>query len=134
VIATDVMAEIGDALAPIEGLRVYIKPRARIDVPALLVPLPKIRFDQTYGRGQDEFEFDLVLIGGPASDRETGAVVLSRYTAGAGEFSIKAALDAYEWETCSEVTATDFEFSDISYNEVEYAGGVFATVAIGSGG
>lgn len=133
-IATDVMTEIAEVLRELDGLHVYSKPTGRIEVPALLVPLPKITYDETYARGQDTYEMDLVLIAGPAGDRPGGAVVASRYTTGAGPDSVKAALDAHAWETCSEVTATTFEFADVIYNDTPYLGGVFATVIIGSGG
>ena len=126
------MAELATALRTITGLRVHDHRARTIQPPAMLVPLPVITFDETYGRGADSYAYDLALLAGAWSAR-TSTKRIAGYCAGAGASSVKATLDGYDWTTCHDVHVTTIEFAPVSVAGVEYLAAVFATVVIGSG-
>ena len=128
-----VMDEIGVALDTIDGLRVHPWNRSKITPPAALVTLPSlVTYDQTYGRGSDRVELDVVVLVGKASDRASRDQI-ARYADGSGTHSVKAALEARTWTTCHEVTASECEFATYTVAGTDYLGAVFALVIHGQG-
>ena len=96
-----ILGEVWDELAlrlgAIESVRPYARPLADVTAPAAgvaaVVGYPEeIEFDRTYGRGTDEMVMPVMLL---VPDPETPrcAEKASRYTAGAGADSVKAALE-----------------------------------------
>lgn len=90
----EAMDGLADALAEIADLRVFEYPPDSIVAPAAIVSYPDpLDFDLVMGRGGDRASFPVHVLVGKASDRAArDALVL--YMAGAGERSVKAALEA----------------------------------------
>lgn len=128
----DVSAEMAQVLGEVEGLRVHDHRAKSVTPPAVLVPLPVITYDQTYGRGMDRHEYDLLLVVGAWAARLSTTLV-GAYAAGAGPSSIKAALEGHAWAACDSVTVSGVEFAPVEIAGTQYMGAVFATVVTGTG-
>lgn len=128
----DVMAEIAEVLAGIPGLNVHDHKARRVSPPAALVPLPVITYDETYGRGMDRQDFDLVIVVG-AWDAESSTRAVGEYADGGGASSVKANFVAHQWTSCSDVDIESCEFATVQVGSSEFLGAVFRAVAVGSG-
>lgn len=104
------MDEIGERLGTIDGLRVKPYWANSVAPPAALVSLPdRIEYDQTYGRGSDSMDLEVLVLIGKASDRASRDKI-ARYANGSGEGSVKATLEATGYETCDDVRVVSCEF------------------------
>lgn len=86
------MDAIGQALLEVEGLRVYPYNAESVAVPAAVVSLPSVRFDETKARGVDRATYPVHVLISRVSDR-TARDRLADYVEGVGAKSIKAALN-----------------------------------------
>lgn len=118
---TDVMAEIGDALETIPGLRVHRYPVDSVTPPAAIVQFPTMQYDAAFQRGLDRWEGGVAVLISSVWDR-SAAMAIARYTDGNSDESVHAALRAHDWQTCSYARATratfppdGFEVSGIVY-------------------
>lgn len=130
----DVSEEIRTALAGIAGLRRPPWGAEQVQVPAAIVGLPeRINFDETYGRGKDQYE-DLpvvILVGAP--EERASRKALAAYADGSGARSVKAVLEAYAWTTCDSLNVAWCEFPRVTYGDTPYLAAVFHLDIIGRG-
>jgi hypothetical protein len=86
-------AGLSTRLATITGLRTaaYI-PDDPMPPMAIVVP-QGITYDTTMGRGMDEYEFSILVLGSRVSDR-AGQLAMDAYCNPSGSSSIKAAIEA----------------------------------------
>lgn len=110
----DVMDQIGDRLKAIEGLQVFPYPAGQVTPPAAVLSYPeRIVFDATYGRGMDRINgLPLVVIGGKPTTIDARNA-LGALTAGSGERSIKAWLEAGQYTAFDEIRLSEWEFDVI---------------------
>lgn len=80
-------------LATISGLRVsYYIPDNPNPPQAVIVP-PTIKYDQTFGRGLDEYNFQVIVLATRADER-TGQDLIDSYCAPTGAGSVKTAIES----------------------------------------
>ena len=128
-----VMAEIGDQLDTIAGLRVHRFPAHNITPPAAIVSFPEdYTFDSTYGRGMDRMTLPVVLLVGKANDR-AAAEQLATYIDGSGTKSVKAVVEAGTYTEFHTVRVVDVDFDIFTVGGNEYLGGTFSLDIAGSG-
>lgn len=117
----NVMAEIAAAARPaaralgVVDRQIFLEPPDSISPPSMIISYPEsVTFDQTYGRGMDVITgLPLIIaIGRPTNTKL--APTAKACVSGSGPKSIKAALEAHDWTTCSEVTATRADFDVVS--------------------
>jgi hypothetical protein len=132
---SDVMDEVARVLRRITGLRVTAYPPATVSPPAGYVSYPQsIDFDETYGRGEDRFvDLPIVLVASKVTDR-TARDTVTAWAAGDGEKSVKAAMEAWPWRTCDDLTVTSVEFDVEMIAGVPYLAAMFKATVVGSGG
>ena len=84
---------LADNLATISGLRVsYFIPHNPNPPQAIVAP-PTIRYDQSFGRGLDEYSFQVIVFATRADER-TGQDLIDSYCAPIGAGSVKAAIES----------------------------------------
>jgi hypothetical protein len=129
-----VAAELGPALATIEGLKVPEWGVQRIHPPAAVITLPdRIDYDDTYGRGSDRIP-DLavvVLVAHPTQPEARRAI--AAYTDGSGPKSVKAAVEAYAYTSCDSVRVAWAEFDTVAYAGTDYLAAIFHLDITGKG-
>jgi len=132
----DVMAEIGQKLDTITGLRVYPYNADKVNPPAAIVGLPQtITFDLTYGRGSDEMTLPVFLLVARINDRSSHAE-LADYLNGSGSKSVKAAVDSSgtnEYTSCDTVTVQMAEPDSYTSAGTDMLGAEFTVKITGSG-
>ena len=131
----DVAEEIRAALGTIDGLSTPEWGVQRIHPPAAVIALPEeVTYDLTYGRGMDRIEDwqVLVLVANPT--RPEARRQIARYADGAGAQSVKAAIEAHEYEHCDSVTVKSAAFDVVSYAGTEYLAVMFPLDVAGKGG
>lgn len=132
-IISDIMDELGVALARVEGLRVFPYSVARITPPAAVVLWPEtIRYDQTMGRGSDRVTLPVIILVGRTDDR-SARDTLSVYLDGYGASSVKTVVEAHNttrWDSATVTTATPDAFQSAG---VEYIGAQFEIDIFGTG-
>lgn len=126
------MDELATVLATVPGLRVHDHAAGVVYPPAMLIPLPEITYDLTYGRGIDQHTYDLTLLVGKWPAR-TSTEAVGAFAAGGGASSVKAILEAHDWAACDDLQVTEVGFAPVTVAGVEYLGAVFTTVAVGPG-
>jgi hypothetical protein len=96
----DVAAEIGATISAADvGLRVLAWDADRVSVPGVVFALPMdYDYDQTYGRGSDEFTLPIIVLVGK-SDARTARTHLGLYINGSGPKSLKAIVDSSKTNT-----------------------------------
>jgi hypothetical protein len=130
----EVMDEAAAALEKITGLRVTPYPPNTLTPPAGYVSYPQsVDFDEAYGRGEDRFtDLPLVLLAGKAVERSARDTVAG-WASGDGPQSVKAALEAWSWTTCDDLTVTSCEFDVERVAGVPYLAAMFKATVVGPG-
>ena len=132
-ILTDAMAELGDALQGIVGLRVFPYWVDSIEPPAAIVEFPdSYTFDETYGRGADRALVPLVVAVARVDTRSAGEQ-LAAYAAGAGARSIKQAIEDHSYTALDSARVTGIEFGALTVAGTEYLAATFTIDIIGTG-
>lgn len=95
----------------------------------------RITFDQTAGRGVDTLEDWQLFVLAPRTNDRTALKQLARYAAGAGQLSVKAALEAYEYTACDPrgVHVVWAEFDHARYAGADYLALIFHLNITGQG-
>jgi hypothetical protein len=130
-----VMDEVAAALTQITGLNVFAYPPPTLVPPSGYVSYPEsVDFDQTYGRGEDEFtDLRIVLLApGKVYGREARDAVAA-WASGDGPKSVKAAMEAWPWKTCDDLTVTSCEFDVELVAGVAYLAAMFKATVAGPG-
>lgn len=120
-------AEIAERAATIEGLNAYDFAPGTVVPPCLVVLNPEpggILYDQTYGRGMDRITLPVILICGPAVEREQQQGI-RLYLDGAGAKSIKAVLESGTYESFDVIRVMVGGVDGISVGGVEYIAALF---------
>jgi hypothetical protein len=133
-ILTAVMDEVAACLDQVPGLQVYAWPPGKIStVPSAVVSYPKdLKYQVTYGRGVNSFVLPVVLALGKPNDRQTREVA-SKFLSGGGAGAVAALVDAWDWQSCSEVTATEGDTDVVSVGGTEYLAALFMLEVVGQG-
>lgn len=132
-ILSDVMTEIAEAVGTIDGLRCWDFEPDAIQPPAAVVRWPtRIEYDAAMQRGLDRVAGGLTLCVSRAWDRATRAQ-LSAYCDGSGDRSIKAALLAWEWVSCSFVRASAATFEPVTVAGIDFMAAQFVLDIAGPG-
>ena len=84
---------LADNLATISGLRVSYFIPDNPNPPQAIVAPPTIRYDQSFGRGLDEYSFQVIVFATRADER-TGQDLIDSYCAPIGAGSVKAAIES----------------------------------------
>lgn len=129
-----VMNEVGKAMESLTGISVAPWPAASINVPGGYVSYPTtVDYDQTYGRGTDQFtDLPVVLLLGEVTS-EAARDEAGDWAAGDGPKSLKQALEAWKWETCDDVTVTQCEFDGETEAGIVYLAARFKLTVVGPG-
>lgn len=133
-----VMTEMGLALATIDGIRVQVVgAAAKVETPGTgataLVPYPRRKtYSATYARGMDAVEAEFVIVV-PDPTRRVTVEKITRYADGAGDTSVKAALDGYAWTTCDGCNVESAEFDVMQFAGTDYMAVIFTASLWGSG-
>lgn len=127
-----VMDEIGDALDVIPDLYVFRYPADEVTPPAALVLFPSMDFDRAMQRGLDRWTGGIRLVVADQWDQAARAA-LSKYTSGSGPSSIKAAIQAHEWQSCSFVRVVRADPEQTPIAGVSYAAYLFELDIAGPG-
>lgn len=115
-----VMADIGEALETIDGLKVFAFPPQQAVPPFAFVGMPEsIDYDLTMGRGFDRYTVPVYVATGAATARDAA---VSQQAWADGE-SIKAAVEAITDFSCRVTRAT---FTTIGVAAADYAAVVFS--------
>lgn len=84
---------LANNIATISGLRVSYFIPDNPNPPQAIVAPPTIRYDQSFGRGLDEYSFQVIVFATRADER-TGQDLIDSYCAPVGAGSIKAAIES----------------------------------------
>lgn len=127
-----VMDEVAGVLDTLTGLRVTAWPPGSVVPPAGIVSYPDgFTYDETYGRGSDRIDqLTMTLVVGKVTERSARDKV-SAYTAGAGELSVKAAMEAHTWTSCDDLTVSRCEFEIVTIGGVDYLAATFYADVLG---
>lgn len=129
-----VAAELATALKTITGLRVPPWGVEKVSPPAALISLPeRITYDETYQRGADKYEDVqvIVLVGRP--NNRAARKAIAAYADGSGPKSVKAAVEAHAYTSCSEPHVAWCEFTDATYAGTSYLAAIFHCEITGKG-
>ncbi len=128
-----VMDEIAAVADQIPGLTTYAWPADEISPPAAMVTYPEeISLDTAFQRGTDRWNGGLIVLVDRVWDRSTRDQI-SRYTAGDGPESIKAAFYAHDWQACAYVNPRRVTFDVIAVAGVDYLAALFDLDIAGNG-
>jgi hypothetical protein len=129
----DVMDDLGVALETIPGLRVKSYTEKRVNPPQAAVALPRrYSYDSTMGRGSDDLEIPIVVFVG-ASDAESSRNAIGDYVDGAGNASVKKAIEAHQSTVYDIAHVLDVEFLIMSVAGIEYQTATFRVRVVGKG-
>ena len=130
-----VMDEAAAVLSGITGLRVKPYPPENLSAPAGYISYPlSIDFDETYGRGQDQFtDLPMVLVADKVTVRSARDRVAA-WAHGDGPQSVKARMEEHVWTSCDDLTVTSCEFSVETIAQVQYLAAMFKATVVGPGG
>lgn len=129
----DVMDELATRLGRIPNLRTFAYPPDNAHPPAAIVSYPTTyTYDETYGRGSDRLELPVVLVVGKPTDRSSRDA-LAVYVAGAGPFSVKAALEAGDAATFDRCRVMSVDFDVVSLAGDDVVAAMFALELVGEG-
>lgn len=130
----DVMAELAEAVRSVPSLagRTFDYPNEQPPQPAAIVSYPEqINFDVTGRRGSDEIDGpSVVVVVGRMTDRATRDNAAG-YADGDGPESIKAAIEAHDYEAFDSVRVTSCTFDTYTIAEANHLALVFALDIIG---
>lgn len=129
----DVMDDLGEALATLDGLRVFPYWADRISPPAAVIGWPDpLTYDSTMARGADQTELPVMVMVGKV-DTRTARDAVSRYANGSGPGSVKAAIESHSPTAYDSARVTRVEFGAITVAAVEYLAATFYVDIIGRG-
>lgn len=129
----DVAEELATRLNAITGLRSHPWPQASVAPPVALVMMPTlVTYDQTFARGGDRYQQDVVVIVG-LSNLRSSYEQLSAYLNGSGSSSVKAALDGSDYDNCDSVRVETAETGTYTTANVVYLAATFTLDVVGSG-
>lgn len=128
-----VMDDLGSALEPIEGLRVFPYWADRVTPPAAVVAWPDpLTYDTAMARGGDRLEVPVILLVGKV-DARSARDQLARYVSGSGPHSVKAAVEAHPATAYDSARVDRAEFGVITVAGIEYLAGTLYIDLIGRG-
>lgn len=129
-----VMSEVAALLKTLPAKpRVFDHPVDAVSPPTLIVALPEITYDMTYGRGSDRLALPVILAIGKVIDRAARAN-LAPYIAGSGPNSIKQVLESDdEYESFDALRVQTCTFDVVSFGAVEYLTATFLLDITGDG-
>lgn len=97
---SSVAADIRTALATVDGLRLPPYGDRRALPPFAFVAFPEsISYDATYGRGKDAWDIQIGVVCGRPDGRPV-ADLAGEYASGAGDLSIKKAIESGTYTAC----------------------------------
>jgi hypothetical protein len=128
------MDEIAERLREVGGLNVTACPPPTVTAPAGFPSYPRrISYDATYGRGMDQIEdLPVWVIFGRVTESATRDRA-SSWAAGAGNSSVKAALERGAYASCDVLSVTGAEFADTEIAGVPYLAARFLCDIAGDG-
>jgi hypothetical protein len=130
----DVMDDLGAALETIDGLRVFPYWADKITPPAAIVGFPEsLDFDETMGRGLDRMDIPVIVLVARRDGRSTRGR-LTRYVAGSGDESVKAAVEGYAATAYQSARVERVEFGAATVAGIEHLSATFSVDVIGPGG
>jgi hypothetical protein len=130
----DVMDDLGAALGTITGLRVFPYWADKIVPPAAIVGFPEsIDYDETMGRGADHLQLPVIVVVA-RRDGRSSRPRLTKYVAGTGTDSVKAAIEAYAATAYHSARVERVEFGTPTIAGVEHLAATFSVDVIGAGG
>jgi hypothetical protein len=98
-----VMQAIADQLDTIPGLRCYgFPPAGAVSPPAAIVSYPDVDFDESYRRGLDKYELQVVVVVGEPTDQRSRDR-LGAFCDGSGASSVKAVIEAGAYSAFSTI-------------------------------
>lgn len=128
-----VMDEIGAALKTIAGLKVFPYSASKVTPPAAIVGWPDpYTYDDTMGRGSDRLTIPVYVVVGNVSARASRDAI-ARYADGSGEASVKAAIEAADYESCDSIRVESCEFGTTTVAGTEYLLATFQMDVTGAG-
>lgn len=127
-----VMEEVAEQLDTIDGLRVHTEPPGTVNPPAAVLVFPDITFDATYGRGMDRLSLPVVLVISKAVSRVSRKQV-TPYVSGSGPKSIKAVIEAGDYDSFDTVRVESVEFAVAPIGAVDYLTATFSLDIAGQG-
>lgn len=128
-----IMDEVAAQLATISGLRTWAYPPGAVSAPAAIVAFPQTyTYDVTYGRGADRMTLQVVVLAGPATQRQTRDV-LAGYMQGSGPASVKATLEAGAYDTVQSLRVMSVDTDVYEEGATRYLAAIFDIDIIGSG-
>lgn len=129
----DELAAHADAIS---GLRTFAYPPDAVPDESFVVGMPdQIAYDQTFGRGSDEYTVTAWVLLKKMNDR-TAYARLAKYISGGGASSIRNALNsspANPYSACDTVTVQSAETGWYVWNSVTHMGAQFTIWVTGSG-
>lgn len=134
-IALDVLARLGARLTIIPGLNILVGEVGSVQIPAAIVGLPDITFDDTYGRGSDVMDLAVMVVEANPKSADTWLRLLP-YADGAGARSVKVALQTPavgEVPAFAKAHVARCEFDEVSIGGMPYAAAIFPVQVKGSG-
>ena len=132
---TALRAGLATSLATISGLRASATIPDNPSPPIAVVMPGRITYDTAFGRGSDEYTFDVMLIVGRVADRASQNN-LDAYCASSGSASIKAAIEADRYLGGSALDTRVTEMRDqgpLAIGDVTYLTATFAVTVIAAG-
>lgn len=130
----DVMDELGTALGAVDGLRVFPYSADKVTPPAAIVEWPEnVNYDTTMARGSDQLDFLVTVVVG-RFDARTTRDRLAKYLDGAGDASVKAAIEGAIYTAFDTVRVTTATVDSYTIAGVVYLGAEFKLDITGQGG
>lgn len=128
------MDDIGLALEVVPALKGRSYPfwADKVTAPAAIVAWPDIDFNKGYARGMSTVTVEVFVIVGKV-DAKSSRDRLASFLQGAGESSVRAAIDAYDFRDEVEATTSAARVEMITVAGVDYLAGIFTVVLNGNG-
>jgi len=125
----DIRSAIASKLSAIQGLRVTAYVPDSPNPPCAFVEPNSINYDSTFGRGMDEYDFDVTILVQRVTSERIGQDSLDAYASGAGSFSVKSAIELDRTlgglvQDCRVTGLTSY--GQASFGENTYLAAVFA--------
>lgn len=122
----DITQEIAEALTDIPGLRVSSFPPPIIQPPCAIVSFPEsLDYNRTYGDfGADESVVPVLVVVSKVSDR-AAAKTIELYADRKGDYSIKAAIERFNYTKADIVHVSRVTFDMYTVNEIDYLAATF---------
>ncbi len=130
-----VSLELEQALQTIPSIGSRTSPHPVDDIapPWAFVAYPDdIAYDGGYGRGMDRITGNVIVLASGVTS-EIGWELISGYTNGGGEESVKTAIEKHEYSTLDTVRVTSAEFDTLTIAGIAYVGSLFELDIVGRG-